>query len=141
MKIPVIELLFWQNEALTLKLSELEVENKQTEAQLSAATGGRPKTARPVSRMMVAGKVGKGGKGVGWSFLLSKVFIQNNTDNKQTEAHFYTLGGGVLCYTLRTLSVRPFVHPSSICLSLRPSALCFRALTLVPFDLFSSNFA
>ena len=56
--------LFHQNEELTMKLSELEVENKQTEAQLSAATGGRPKTARPVSRMMVAGKVGKGGKGV-----------------------------------------------------------------------------
>lgn len=52
-----------ENEELTLKLSELEVENKQTEAQLSAATGGRPKTARPISRMMVAGKVGKGGKG------------------------------------------------------------------------------
>lgn len=52
-----------ENEDLTLKVSELEVENKQTEAQLSAATGGRPKTARPVSRMMVAGKVGKGGKG------------------------------------------------------------------------------
>lgn len=54
----------FQNEDLIKKLSELEVENKQTEAQLSAATGGRPKTARPVSRMMVAGKVGKGGKGV-----------------------------------------------------------------------------
>ena len=27
------------------------------------------------------------------------------------------------------------------CPSVRPSALLFRALTLVPFDLFSSNFA
>ena len=43
----------------------------------------------------------------------------------------HTKSGGVLCYTLRTLSVRP-----SVC----PSALRFRALTLVPFDLFSSNF-
>ena len=40
----------------------------------------------------------------------------------------YTKSGGVFCYTLRTLSVRP-------------SALRFHALTLVPFDLFSSNFA
>ena len=44
----------------------------------------------------------------------------------------HTKSGGVLCYTLRTLSVRLSVHPS---------ALCFCALTLVPFDLFSSNFA
>ena len=44
----------------------------------------------------------------------------------------HTKSGGVLCYTLRSLSFRP-----SVCLS----ALHFRALTLVPFDLFSSNFA
>ena len=44
----------------------------------------------------------------------------------------HTKSGRVLCYTLRTLSVRP-----SVC----PPALRFRALTLVPFDLFSSNFA
>ena len=30
---------------------------------------------------------------------------------------------------------------SETTLSVRPSALRFRALTLVPFDLFSSNFA
>ena len=43
------------------------------------------------------------------------------------------------------VSVRPSVRPSSVRLSVRPSvcpsALRFRALTLVPFDLFSSNFA
>ena len=44
----------------------------------------------------------------------------------------HTKGGGVLCYTLRTLSACP-----SVC----PSALRFRALTLVPFHLFSSDFA
>ena len=44
----------------------------------------------------------------------------------------HTKSARVLCYTLRTLSVRPSVHPS---------ALRFRALTLVLFDLFSSNFA
>ena len=46
--------------------------------------------------------------------------------------------GGVLCCTLRALNVRPSICPSvhpSIC----PSALCFRALTLVPFDLFLAH--
>ena len=45
----------------------------------------------------------------------------------------HTKSGGVLCYTRQTLSVCPSI--------VRPSVLCFRALTLVPFDLFSSNFA
>ena len=35
----------------------------------------------------------------------------------------------------------PSVCPLSVCLSVRPSAFRFRALTWVPFDLFSSNFA
>ena len=38
-------------------------------------------------------------------------------------------------------SVRPSVRPSVIRPSVCPSALRFRALTLVPFDLLSSNFA
>ena len=66
--------LLQQNEDLTKKLSELEVENKQTEAQLSAATGGRPKTARPVTRLAMAGKQGKAGKGV--SLNLVQFFLQ-----------------------------------------------------------------
>ncbi|WAR26951.1 KN14E-like protein [Mya arenaria] len=47
------------------KYSELEVEAKEWEAQLSAATGGRPMSARPISRMHKAGKgpPPKGGKG------------------------------------------------------------------------------
>ena len=48
----------------------------------------------------------------------------------------HTKSGGVLCYTLRIWSVCPSVR-----LSIHPSALRFRALTLVHFDLFSSNFA
>ena len=54
----------------------------------------------------------------------------------------HTKSGGVLCYALRTVwvSVHPYVRPHtrpSIC----PSALCFRTLTWVVFDRFSSNFA
>ena len=44
------------------KFSELEAESKETEAQLSAVTGGRPPTARPFSRMVKPGQ--KGAKGV-----------------------------------------------------------------------------
>lgn len=43
------------------KFSELEAESKETEAQLSAVTGGRPPTARPFSRMVKPGQ--KGAKG------------------------------------------------------------------------------
>lgn len=47
------------------KFSELEAESKETEAHLSAVTGGRPVSARPFSRMVKAGqkpgKVTKGG--------------------------------------------------------------------------------
>ncbi|KAH3820936.1 hypothetical protein DPMN_122687, partial [Dreissena polymorpha] len=48
------------------KYSELEAEAKEWEAQLSAATGGRPMSARPISRMHKAGKgpPTKGGKPV-----------------------------------------------------------------------------
>lgn len=46
-------------EEQTNKMSEIEAESKQTEAQISAMTGGRPKSARPVSVMMKAGKGGK----------------------------------------------------------------------------------
>ncbi|XP_060587224.1 kinesin-like protein klp-3 isoform X2 [Ruditapes philippinarum] len=44
------------------KFSELEAESKETEAHLSAVTGGRPPTARPFSRMVKPGQ--KGAKGV-----------------------------------------------------------------------------
>ena len=56
-----------QLEEQMTKYSELEVEAKEWEAQLSAATGGRPMSARPISRMHKAGRGGgppKGGKGV-----------------------------------------------------------------------------
>ena len=80
-----------------------------------------------------------------------------NTSSQNIIIPRHTKSGGLLCYTLRTLSVRPSsvrlsvrpsVRPSvrlSVRLSVRPSvcpsALRFHALTLVPFDLFSSNFA
>ena len=51
----------------------------------------------------------------------------------------HTKSGGVLCYTLRTVSVRPSIRPSSVHPSVCLSALRFRALTLVTFDLFSST--
>ena len=38
------------------KNTDQEAEYKEMEAQLSAATGGRPMTARPVSRMIKPGK-------------------------------------------------------------------------------------
>ena len=75
------------------------------------------------------------------------VCLKNYNAYKRVQKHhrpFYTRhtkSGGVLCYTLRTLSVRPSVRPSSVRPSVCPSALRFRALTLVHFDLFSSNFA
>ncbi|XP_053378155.1 kinesin-like protein klp-3 isoform X3 [Mercenaria mercenaria] len=47
------------------KFSELEAESKDTEAQLSAVTGGRPPTARPFSRMVKPGQKGAKGAVVG----------------------------------------------------------------------------
>ena len=65
---------------------------------------------------------------------------KDNAKSNDSDNIYIYISGGVLCYTLRNFSVRP-----SVCLSVRlsvcPSALRFRALTLVHFDLFSSNFA
>lgn len=47
------------------KFSELEAESKETEAQLSAVTGGRPTTARPFSRMVKPGQKGPKGAMIG----------------------------------------------------------------------------
>ena len=49
----------YQLEEQSNKLSEIEAESKQTEAQMSAMTGGRPKSARPITRMAMAAKGGK----------------------------------------------------------------------------------
>lgn len=47
------------------KFSELEADQKETEAHLSAVTGGRPPTARPFSRMVKPGQKGAKGAVVG----------------------------------------------------------------------------
>ena len=59
------------------------------------------------------------------SFRLAQLWVPNIFVPRHTKSDV------VLCYTLRTFE----------CLSVCTSALRFRALNLVPFDLFSSNFA